>query len=192
MLFDFFTWWLRQLRSLWPARFHRAAPDAVIVAIDRLEDDPVTATGSILLRRAGLETFAASLDLARPRAGALPALATGLRLPDEMVLHREVTLPLAAERDLAAVLGFEMDRLTPFDAGEVFWGVSRLRRDAERGMLLLTLLVVLRRPVEALADALGRVDLRPAFLESAAGRIELGAPARAGGGRWRWPAWRFR
>jgi len=174
MLAELFTWWVRQLRSLLPRRFARQAPDATIIAVDRYVDDPHAATGAILLRRGGAESQTAALDMSRPLA-ATPAraLATGLRLPEEMVLHRDVSLPLAAERDLATVLNFQMDRLTPFDAKDVFWGVSSLRRDAARGTLLLTLIVVLRRPVEALLDALNSVNLKPSFLESPAGRIEF-------------------
>jgi len=178
MIGELSAWWLRQIRSLLPGTTRLA--DAVIVEVDGLADDPLAATGAVLTRRDGKETVTAALDFARPIAlTTSSALATGLRLPPEMVLQREVVLPLAAERDLATLLGFEMDRLTPFAADEVFWGVSGLRRDPARG-LRLTLIVVLRRPVEALLEALGRIDLKPSFLESAAGRIDLFTARRPG------------
>jgi general secretion pathway protein L len=150
----------------------RATPDAVIVALDTLHVEPALAAhGTIQIRRAGQETLAGALDLSRKaETGALPA---GLRLPEGMVLRREVALPLAAERDLTAVINFEMDRLTPFASDEVFWSTSLVSRAPGPAGLRLNLLIAPRRPVEILAEALGRINLRPGFVESPAGRIEL-------------------
>ena len=182
MLRELFAWWLRQMQSLVPERLRRreTARDATIIAVDAPGDQPLPASGVVLARRGGHETVIATLQASRPLAvapqGAVP---TGLRLPAEMVLHRDVVLPLAAERHLPKVLGYEMDRLTPFEAREVFWGVSGLRRDPARG-LQLTLIVVLRAPVERLLETLGGINLRPSFLETAAGRIELAAGDNSG------------
>jgi general secretion pathway protein L len=181
MLAQVLAWWWRQIVSLVPARLRRAGPpDAVVIAIDRL-DEGGRPDGAILVRRAGQETYAASLRLAGgPSPNPAPGLATALRLPEHMVLQRDVSLPLAAERDLASVLGFEMDRLTPFQPDEIFWSVAGLRRDPARG-LAMTLLVTLRAPLERLLETLAARDLKPAFVEVGAGRIALSpraGPAR--------------
>jgi general secretion pathway protein L len=173
MLAQVFAWWWRQIVSLVPAKLHRAGlPDAVVIDIDRL-DDGGRPGGTILVRRAGQERFAGPLRLsgaATPNPA--PGLATALRLPDGMVLHRDVSLPLAAERDLASVLGFEMDRLTPFHTDEIFWSIAGLRRDPARG-LVMTLLITLRAPLEKLLETLAARNLKPRFVEAPAGRIVL-------------------
>jgi general secretion pathway protein L len=179
MLAEIFPWWVRQMRdllaSLRPAR--PAAPDAVIIALDNLRLEPsLSASGAIFVRRDGKETLTQLLDFSRDLATTtLPALPAGLRLPPGMVLTREVALPLAAERDLASVMRFEMDRLTPFTSDQVFWTTTPVTRLPGPAGLRLNLLIVLRRPVEALAEALGRLNLRPGFIESPAGRIDLAA-----------------
>lgn len=190
MLAEVFVWWAAQMRSLLPGRFVKAdqPQDAVIVAIDALGDgaelDDVTATGTILIRRAGHETALQALNLERRQPLIVDTkLATGLRMPRDTVLHREIVLPLAAERDLRAVIGFEMDRVTPFAAEEVFWGISGLARDRARGKLSLHLAIVPRSPVERLLTALGHLKLAPAFIECETGRIELAASHRVPGGR---------
>ena len=112
------------------------------------------------------------------------------------VLCREVMLPLAAARDLQAVLGFEMDRLTPFAADEVFWGVSGKTPDRARDKLRLRLAIVPRAQVAALLRPAGAPDLVPSFIERRNGRIPLkeraasAPPAALAGLRlaWRWPA----
>jgi general secretion pathway protein L len=179
MLSHILAWWRRQMLSLIPRRFINQQPDAVIIAIDRLDEAPFFASGAVLMRRGGSETRLSPLSF----TGGLPAnpaprLPTALRLPAGMVLQRDVTLPLAAERDVASVIGFELDRLTPFDPDQVFWGVNGVRRDP-RG-LRLNLLVTLRAPVEQLLEALSRVQLKPAFLEAESGRIALSAAATPG------------
>lgn len=172
MLVEIFTWWAGQMRALLPGGARRVSrqPDALIVAIDRLED----VTGTIILRRDGAETVLQPLALDQHLpAITTPHLATGLRLPQGAVLCRDVLLPLAATRDLQAVIGFEMDRLTPFTASEVFWGVSSVTPDRLRGRVSLRLAIVLRAQVEALTQTLARGGLVPSFIEAEAGRIEL-------------------
>jgi general secretion pathway protein L len=180
MLGEIADWWVGQMRTLIPAGWFPASrqPDALIVVIDRLEDGE-RLNGYAVLRRNGEESAIGSLDQDRP-ALAEPRLATGLRLPRDAVLTRELVLPLAAARDLAAVIGFEMDRFTPFAAEELYWGVSGLKRDRTRGKLSLQLSFVLRAQVEALRQALARIRLAPSFIEAEHGRIDLEtAPKRA-------------
>jgi general secretion pathway protein L len=189
MLGEISSWWLRQMQDLvaaWrPAR--PAAPDAVIVALDDLRLEPsLAASGTILLRRDGHESVNRPLNFSRPlEAGALPNLPAGLRLPPGMVLRREVALPLAAERDLATVIDFEMDRLTPFASDEVFWSTSLVSRAPGPAGLRLNLLIVPSRPVELLAQAMGSLNLRPSFVESPAGRIDLTSWRKRPAERWR-------
>jgi general secretion pathway protein L len=89
-----------------------------------------------------------------------------------MVLCRDIILPLAAERDIASVVGFEMDRFTPFQPEEIFWSIGGVRRDPVRG-LAMTLLITLRAPLEGLLHGLAARNLKPAFVEAPAGRIPL-------------------
>jgi general secretion pathway protein L len=179
MLAEFALWWLAQMRALAPGLLARPAvlPDALIIAFDGPAASLTGQTGgALLLRRAGQEGFAQRLDFTRPPpAGLPPHLATGLRLPRNAVLSREVVLPLAAARDLHAVLGFEMDRLTPFAADEVYWGVRGLSVDRAREKLSFTLSIVLRAQADALCTALARIGLAPSFIETETGRIALAA-----------------
>jgi len=100
MLAQIFTWWWRQIVSLVPARLRRhGLEDAVIVAVDQWDAESGRLGGDILVRRGGEERFAAALQVAGAAVpNPAPRLATALRLPDSMVLHRDITLPLAEVR----------------------------------------------------------------------------------------------
>ena len=118
MLPEFAKWWLEQMRSLLPARFTAGSryADAVVLR--------TTPTGlTLATRRRGAEAELGPLtgrDALR-RLGPRPSAAVVLRLPPASLLEQSASLPLAAERDLVAVLRNEMDRLTPFRADELFW-----------------------------------------------------------------------
>ena len=186
MLNEFLSWWLRQLVALLPARLRGAADGgaATIVSLHGVISPHAGAApeiaifvdgrrGAGTLCRVGLDD--AGLVEARDALGRgrRPARVV-LRLPEAALLEREVALPLAAERDPEAVLGYEMDRLTPFRAADVVWRASGLKRDRARGRLSLRLSLVPRSLFAAALPALARIGLKPDCVE---------APAPGGGWR---------
>lgn len=69
-------------------------------------------------------------------------------------------LPAGAARDIDAVLGFEMDRFTPFKADEVYHAARR-KADTGPETITLSLAVARRDRVDAMLAALDRLALRP-------------------------------
>ncbi len=59
-----------------------------------------------------------------------------LRLPPEQVLRRRLRLPVQVRGNLAQVLGFEMDRLTPFDQTQVLFDYRELQTTGDEQLLL--------------------------------------------------------
>jgi general secretion pathway protein L len=191
LLGEFFDWWGRQLLDLVPARLRQAAKGADAVIAD------ATTPGTLVLlrRRRGVEQRVGQMRLDEPATPALRAAFNGrasgeqvlLRLPGSAVLERSVILPLAAERDPERVLGYEMERLTPFTADEVFWGYGIEARDRLRARLVVRLFVVPRAAVGALIDLLAASGGRPNRLEVATQgglrSIKLSHEGMAGAGR---------
>ncbi len=170
-------WWVAQMRALAPAYLlpARKLPDALLAVIDSMDENEAL-SGALLLRQDGLETQLQRL--AADHDAALPALDTGLVLPASAILQREVVLPLAAAKSLHIVLGYEMDRLTPFAPEEVYWATAHAQMDAAREKLTLRLFVVLRAQVDHICAALARRNIVPSYIEIPGGRIELGKPRR--------------
>jgi general secretion pathway protein L len=77
-----------------------------------------------------------------------------LRLPAAQALVRVLTLPLAAEKNLYQVAGFEMDRLTPFTVAQVYYAVTVLERQPEQRRLRVKLTALPRSNVDLLLTPL--------------------------------------
>lgn len=158
MLTEVMRWWGANLRALLPAwlRAGWAADRRAVFAV------PETGFVTLTQQRAGIEAPLGrfSLDpadrpaLARVLARSVRPASLLLRIPDAALLERDVVLPLVAERELERVLTYEMDRLTPFAAGDVFWTSIVERRDRTSGRLHLRLLLAPRAPWTAVLAAL--------------------------------------
>ena len=167
---DFFTWWGDQLRALLPTGLAGATPldhDAILITLGDAPDlievvlrkrGQTSRLGRFTLDPAGIRTLKQACALpGRPNA-------TILRLAAEFLLEKQLTLPLAAERELDRVLGFEMDRETPFAIDEVYWDATVLERDRRQGRLKVLLSLVPRAPLDALIRHLAAADLAPTML----------------------------
>jgi general secretion pathway protein L len=144
MLKELFTWWLQRMAELVAAPLVRRSggPSSALVVDFEEEPGARAALGFVLRRhRQKLQLGRFPLDEEGLRSGraALASYrspgAVILRLPAETLPEREVTLPLAAERQPEGVLRFDMDRLTPFPAEDLFWTWVIERRDRARRML---------------------------------------------------------
>lgn len=78
-----------------------------------------------------------------------------LYLPANKVLIKTLTLPLVAESNLREVLGFEMDRQTPFTLDQVYYDQILRKRDAKHNSISVELIVT---PRQYLDDLLGRLN----------------------------------
>jgi general secretion pathway protein L len=159
------------MRALLPARLlpDSKLADALLVTVD------ATRAGQKMrldMRRRRRETPLGSFRL--DEAGQRAALAAIRQRPRRVilrpdpacVLQRKVALPLAAERDVARVIHYEMDRLTPFTAEQVFWSANLERRDRSRGQLELCLSLVPKQSLEAILTALEAMGLTLSAIEA--------------------------
>jgi general secretion pathway protein L len=149
MVSRFLAWWLGELSSLIPepvSRILKHQPQILTIEIDRARAILGHRKGSRWRDIGRMELTGKDpatirrevVDLAR-RAG-LRGQQIVLYLPSTRVLRRSVNLPLAAAENLREVLGFEMDRHTPFRVEEVYYDyrIAKLDRDARRLTAIVT------------------------------------------------------
>jgi general secretion pathway protein L len=165
MLAEFATWWLERMGELAAsARRGATLPDTLLLR----PSAGGTAFEALRRRRGRCQTlghFDLDSDVQRLRAirrrGETLTLASDARL-----LRRVVGLQLAAERGLATLLHYEMDRLTPFTVGDIYWDWRLMRRDRASGTLDAELVLLPRAAIAPLLETLATAELRPAAVEA--------------------------
>jgi general secretion pathway protein L len=153
----FWRWWTAELREMLPQRLRSLSgmADGPVVGFegDDLVLYEVRATGAAEIARTSLRALdpegcriALRNLLARSTQ---PASPVRLSLAPSEVLARRLSLPLATEENLAQVLGFEMDRVTPFRAGEVHFDHRIAGRDVAGGKIEVDIVAARRTVIDA-------------------------------------------
>jgi len=151
----FLAWWKRSLLLCLPRSWRRVlglGDDRVLIylrdaalVLDRDTGDAVTALAEL-----PAEAQALPDSLLGARLAALPRWAV---LPAHVALRRRLRLPAAAAGRLRDVVGFEIDRQTPFTADAVHYDARVLER-REDGRLEVELVVVPREAVQRVVTQL--------------------------------------
>lgn len=96
----------------------------------------------------------------------VPSRRVILRPSPSAVLERRVVLPLAAEHDVMRLLYYDMDRLTPFRADQVFWQATVEHRDRTAGRLELCLSLIPRTVLQPVLSAVQEIGLKVSAIET--------------------------
>jgi len=167
----FFHWWGNQLLTLVPARVR----DWLIHPRERLmlsvQQDHVTLAlagkqrlqqlGAFSLDETGREQRRELFERNPP----LNEAEIVLRLPQHHVLRKVFALPAAAGENLDQVVAFEMDRLTPFKAEQVYYQARLLEKNARSDQIDVELVLVLRDKLDDILDRLSAWGLMPEVVD---------------------------
>jgi len=159
---DFWLWWTGELRALVPARVVGWVVGEVAVTDVMVDANTV----KILSAEAGKTKVLADVPIS--------GLATDTRLREmrakgddhvrvilagDQVLLKSIILPAATEENLRDVMGFELDRHTPFTAAQVYYDVKLVRRDVQRDSIEVMLAAASRSTVDPLLATLRQAGL---------------------------------
>jgi general secretion pathway protein L len=164
----FLAWWRDELWGLVPERVRRlfdgAGPGAILAQVEggfQILDEAAAARceAPAVLSRA--EAVSALAEMAE--TGRLDAV--GVRLPLSQCLERRVELPKAARNDVRKMLGFDLERATPFRLEDVYTAHVPAGEPGSRGKQRFRQLVVKREPVDALLADVKAAGLEPSFVD---------------------------
>lgn len=130
----FWQLWLAELHGCVPARLLHRFSTPITVQTHRW---PITMSGPEL------------------QAGARQVL----MLPTTLVMIHRLHLPAAAARDLTAVVGYELDKYTPYPRDQLLYVVRQGGRSA--GRLQITLIAILRERMHAILAECAAQGLTP-------------------------------
>ncbi len=171
----FWRWWTAELKGLLPERLREHMEHAHRRLVMRLAGDDLELFWEEADELQQLDVFALDQDVEVQRQQIHDLVAEReldeapreLVLPEDLVLRKELLLPLAAESNLRQALAFEMDRHTPFRAADVHFDYRVVHRDRERGQLRIELVVAPRGPMDQQVDAVTARGLAPGGVDVA-------------------------
>ena len=105
-----------------------------------------------------------------------------LSIPGNKVIFKRLSLPSPTEENLKEVLGFEMDRYTPFTLEDVYFDFKIVKRDEERKLIDVLLMVVKKEVVEYYLKLLQRINIKVRGIEVTSTAL-FNAIAKKGQGR---------
>lgn len=164
LLRNFLDWWLRQLVAMIPLRLVQlgfSAGHAAVLEVGGGEAELFLRQRGRLVSVARTAADPAALALlvgrvANDRGGASEVV---LRLSAAAILRKQLSLPAGARWHIEKLLGFELDRETPFGRDEAYWGYAVRHHDLKRGTVDVELIIVPRGEVEPLVAAIGRAGV---------------------------------
>ncbi|MBB5359405.1 general secretion pathway protein L [Rhodanobacter sp. ANJX3] len=178
---DFFRWWGGELRALLPASWQRlfgGGDDWYLLEHEGNQWSLRHAGNSLAMTR-----WSDSDDSLIQQAALTSALKhvdredlrLALLLPAAAVLRRTLALPLAARDNLQQVMGFEIDRQTPFSAAQVYYAVRELpQAAAAAGRVNAELVAVTRGALDPLLERLLALAISIDAVDVVAGHDRLG------------------
>ncbi len=178
----FWRWWTGELANLVPerismlgggARAPLLALEGDVVKLLEPRGSAMGEEGTIVLSALDEPRRKAAVHALLERAGETRGRAR-LALGRDEALVRRVTLPAATEENLSQVLAFEMDRLTPFKADDVYFDYRVISRDAANGQVLVQVAVARRDLVDERVATLRSLGVS---VQGVAVRDDVGHPA---------------
>ncbi len=154
-------WWIGELAGLLPTAMRSAIlPGARYWFLEPQAGELVIQEGT-LQDAQEVGRYPLGVEDATPLAAPRGIREVLLYLPEDRVLAKTLSLPLAATENLREVLAFEMDRHTPFSAEQVYYDYRVLETDTAEHVLKLQLVLTPRHVLDDLLDALEPHGLRP-------------------------------
>ncbi len=163
----FFKWWRSELAFLIPSWLRKMVTetyDCLIVSkqgdyfeLQLLSDDPRNEFGRIVLNEEGRQVWYRLVS----RNVNLADIPIVLRLVSGQALQRIITLPAAAQDNLHQVVGFEMERLTPFKVDQVYYDGRLVEKVPELNQIKVELVLVQRSKLDIMLKEMVGLGLLP-------------------------------
>lgn len=147
---QFLSWWKQHLWECVPASLRDKYTRSRRPAMLAVADDRFWAAG-------------ADLGDARPFAHSAMAQSGGgevaLVVGEQNGFRRQIEFPLAVEAKLGQVLGYELDRLTPLKASELYYDFRIVRRNTDSNTCAVELVATPRMRVDPMIEAVKQKGL---------------------------------
>jgi len=165
----FWKWWSGEILDFVPASIRAAFDHDEQLLLISVHERDMTLERRHGADRQPLETIALADDddaLADKSKAESPITTTEsdrivVELSRAQAVQRQVALPFGTEDRIEDVLGYEMDRFTPYARNDVYIHYRVTGRDNERRVINIHLVVALRKTVDGILAALKKRGVNP-------------------------------
>src|SRR5690349_21044491 len=155
----FFAWWMRELSVLIPAAPRAALERRRMRPVLVFAGDTATLWRPVMQQGRPVMQSATTISLANEAEGraALASLAGArsttparvvISVQPQDVLRKRITMPAAVEENLRQVLGYDLDRHTPFKADELYFDAAVVERQPARNTVTVDLAAARRSAID--------------------------------------------
>ena len=123
-------------------------------------------SGEVLFESGGIDLVTGGIEYLVARIKKNRTTKLVLRVSRELVLTRKVSLPAAASENLRQVVGFEMDRLTPFTLDQVFYDCRIAERNKGSTMIAVDLAFLPRQRIKHWLNILTSQGVYPSMIDT--------------------------
>ncbi|MGZ8225498.1 MAG: PilN domain-containing protein [Methylococcaceae bacterium] len=168
---SFFRWWRRELSFLVPEKIKQLVNDKQGFVVVTPENGRLTLTFAHKGQSSHLavidrnESGIAQYKALQVRDERLAKTNIILRLTGIDAIHTELSLPVAARQNLYQVVGYELDKYTPFKADQVYFSVKLLAGPNEPGHIRAMLVLTTREFLDALYEDVRAMGMSPLFAD---------------------------
>jgi len=164
---QFLSWWLAELKSLIPSGWLNWIQDKNLWVIVTVADEQIILHSC----KSGSPTLLERTNKAQGKTAISEWLVyqlqqldhsaeVMLRLADTQVLKQQITLPDQARKNLRNVLRYEIERLTPFKAEQVYFDYELDKNGGGESQFITTLMVTPRQSVDEYIAAIAESGLQ--------------------------------
>ena len=172
MFHRFWKWWSGEILDLVPPVIRKALDHHEPVLLVSVHDHDMTVDLCHGTRRQTLDkiqfdslsAIESGVSRAEQQQGYPAADTIVVELSAAQTICRHVSLPMGTEDRITDVLGYEMDRLTPFEKDDVYFHHRVTGRDVDRRVINIDLVVALRRTVDDILLRLSECGIVPTKL----------------------------
>jgi len=166
----FFQWWGRELSYCLPDTLRQKLSKKSGYVLLSIADDTVKIEQVI----DGLKHDITTLSLSETNSNDYLQLINDktelenadfvLRLTAEQAIHKILYLPAAAKENLQQVVGFEMDRVTPFSVEQVYYAV-KIRAKEQQGKIKVQLVLTPKDILDGILHQLKSANIAPSIVD---------------------------
>ena len=163
-LLQFWHWWSAELKVMLPSAMANWLDGGVVAINVSVDAQTLTIIDAIPDTAKASQITRVPIDAMGSNVAVRELIATGrdhvrLVLTPDQAMVKTISLPMATEENLREVVGFELDRHTPFTPAQAYYDVQIARRDPQQEKIAVTLVVASKIGIAALTDTLRRAGL---------------------------------